>query len=237
MSPVIANGAHYLLIMTDCVIKITFVRLIKHKSDVSAEVIKFCKFIYTQYGIKIKRWLSDGGTEFNKAKIYYEEEGMLWGLIQAYASDMNGGVEKVGGDIIKKGFAIFYDAGLPMTLWGLCMEAANYLRNRSLNASLDGKTPYEAFYNAKPDVSYLRIIRSLVYTHIPKEKRLKHESHINLGIFVGYTDIDRLIKVYDPLKRTIKSYKDVVIDETLRWSIRLATYDDPGEHDLVASDL
>jgi hypothetical protein len=96
------------------------------------------------------------------------------------------------------------------------MKAANYLRNRSLNASLGGKIPYETFYNAKPDVSYLRIIKSLVYTHILKEKRLKHESHINLSIFVGYTDTDRLIKVYDPHKRTIKSYKDVVIDETLR---------------------
>jgi hypothetical protein len=29
---------------------------------------------------------------------------------------MNSGVEKVGGDIMKKDFAIFYNAGLPMTL-------------------------------------------------------------------------------------------------------------------------
>jgi hypothetical protein len=96
------------------------------------------------------------------------------------------------------------------------MKAANYLRNKSLNATLDGKIPYETLYNVKPDVSYLRIIRSLVYTHISKKKRLKHESHTNLSIFVGYTDINRLIKIYDPLKRTIKSYKNVVIDETLR---------------------
>jgi hypothetical protein len=212
----IANGAHYLLIMTDCATKVTFVRLIKHKSDTSAKIIKFCKFIYTQYGIKIKKWLSDGGTKFNKAKTYCEKKDMLWDPTQTYASDMNGGVKKVGGDIIKKGFAILHDAGLPITLWGLCMETANYLRNKSPNASLGGKTPYEAFYNAKPDVSHLRIIKSLVYTHIPKEKRLKHESHTNLSIFVGYTDTNRLVKVYDPFKRTIKSYKDVVIDETLR---------------------
>jgi hypothetical protein len=218
MPPTIANGAHCLLTMTDCATKATFVRLIKHKSDASAEVIKFCKFIYTQFGIKIKRWLSDGGTEFNKAKAYCEKEGMLWGPTQAYASDMNGGAEKVGGDIMRRGFAILHDAGLPMTLWGLCMEAANYLRNRSPNASLGGKTPYEALYNVKPDVSHLRIIGSLVYTHVSKEKRLKHESHTNRGIFVGYTDTDRLVKVYDPYKRTVKTYRDVVIDETLRWS-------------------
>jgi hypothetical protein len=48
------------------------------------------------------------------------------------------------------------------------MEAANYLRNKSPNASLDGKTPYEALYNVKSDVSHLRIIGSLVYTHISK---------------------------------------------------------------------
>jgi hypothetical protein len=96
------------------------------------------------------------------------------------------------------------------------METANYLRNRSPNASLDGKIPYETLYSVKPDVSYLRIIKSLMYTHIFKKKRLKHESHTNLNIFVGYTNINRLIKIYDPLKRIIKSYRDVVIDETLR---------------------
>jgi hypothetical protein len=96
------------------------------------------------------------------------------------------------------------------------METANYLRNKSLNASLDGKTPYETLYSMKSDVSHLRIIKSLVYTHIFKKKRLKHKSHTNLSIFVGYTDINRFIKVYDLLKRIIKFYRDVVIDETLR---------------------
>ena len=47
MSPAIINGAHYLFIMTDYATKATFVRLIKHKSDASVEVIKFYKFIYT----------------------------------------------------------------------------------------------------------------------------------------------------------------------------------------------
>jgi hypothetical protein len=96
------------------------------------------------------------------------------------------------------------------------METANYLRNKSLNASLDGKIPYEALYSMKPDVSHLRIIGSLVYTHIFKEKRLKHESYTNLSIFVGYTDINRLIKIYDSLKCIIKFYRNVIIDEILR---------------------
>jgi hypothetical protein len=198
--PTIGNGAHYLLTMTDYATKASFVRLIKHKDEASAEVIKFCKFIYTQHGIKIKRWLSDGGTEFNMANDYCESEGMAWGLTHAYVSDMNGSAEKIGSDIMRRGFAILHDAGLKKSLWGLCMEAANYLRNRSPNASLDGKTPYEALYNVKPDVSHLRIIGSLVYTDVPKEKRLKHESHTNLDIFVGYTDTERLVKVYDPFQ-------------------------------------
>jgi hypothetical protein len=117
------------------------------------------------------------------------------------------------------------------------METASYLRNRFPNASLDGKIPYEALYNVKSDVGHLRIIGSLVYTHIFKEKRLKHESHINLSIFVGYTDIERLVKVYNPHKRTIKSYRDVVIDETLRWLTRAIIYDESGEYELVIPDL
>jgi hypothetical protein len=81
MSSAIANGVYYLLIMTDYITKTIFVRLIKHKSDVSVEVIKFYKLIYIQFSIKIKRWLSDGGTEFNKVKAYCEEEGIFWGFI------------------------------------------------------------------------------------------------------------------------------------------------------------
>jgi hypothetical protein len=76
ISSTIGNGTYYLLIMTDYAIKVSFVRLIKHKDEASAEVIKFCKFIEIQHGIKIKRWLSDGGTEFNMAKDYCESEGM-----------------------------------------------------------------------------------------------------------------------------------------------------------------
>jgi hypothetical protein len=216
MPPTIGNGAHYLLTITDYATKVSFVRLIKHKDEISAEVIKFCKFIYTQYGIKIKRWLSDGGTEFNIARNYCKSEGMAWDLTQAYASNINGSAKKIGNDIIRKGFAILHDSGLKKSLWGLCIKTASYLRNKSPNASLDSKIPYETLYNVKPDVSHLRIIGSLVYTYIPKKKRLKHESHINLSIFVGYTDTERLVKVYDPHKRTVKSYKDVVIDEILR---------------------
>jgi hypothetical protein len=47
----ITNGAHYLLIITDCVTKVTFVRLIKHKNDAFAEIIKFYKLIYTQLAV------------------------------------------------------------------------------------------------------------------------------------------------------------------------------------------
>ena len=117
------------------------------------------------------------------------------------------------------------------------MEAASYLRNRFPNASLDGKIPYEALYNIKPDVGYLRIIGSLVYTHVFKKKRLKHESHINLNIFVGYTDTERLVKVYDLYKRTVKSYRDVVIDETLRWLTRAIIYDESEKYELVIPSL
>jgi hypothetical protein len=117
---------------------------------------------------------------------------------------------------MKIGFAILHDSGLKKLLWGLCIKTTSYLRNRSPNASLDGKTPYETLYNVKSDVSHLRIIGSLVYTYNFKEKRLKHESHTNLNIFVGYTDTERLVKVYDSHKRIVKSYRDVVINEILR---------------------
>jgi hypothetical protein len=69
------------------------------------------------------------------------------------------------------------------------------------------------------------MVGSLAYYHVPKDKRTKLMTHTNLGTFVGYTDTKRVVKVYDPKKKVIKEYRDVIIDETRRWGNRIKQAD------------
>ena len=43
---------------------------------------------------------------------------------------------------------------------------------------------------------------------------------------MGYTDILRIIRIYNPVTRKITQYRDMIIDETRRWGQRLIAADD-----------
>lgn len=208
---------------TDFATKATWIRLIKSKDEASSELIAFTKMMATQFNVKIKLWFADGGGEYSKAKEYCKAEGINWSSTQAHAPDMNGPAEKKGKDIATKGLALLHDSGLPTSLWGEMMKTAVYIMNRTPTRSLEGNiTPFQAANGIIPDISHLRVIGSLCYTHVPKQTRQgKLDSHTNLGVLVGYTDTTRMVTVYNPTKHTLKVFRDVVIDEDRRWPTRL----------------
>lgn len=52
---------------------------------------------------------------------------------------------------------------MPGELWGEAVVAAVYVLNRSYTRSLDGKTPYEAWYGKKPAVHYLKVFGCIAH--------------------------------------------------------------------------
>src|SRR6266498_1753533 len=101
---------------------------------------------------------------------------------------------------------MFYDAILPKFLWGECFKTARYFKNRSPITALDGQTPFEVVEGKKSDISHLRTIGSLIYVYISKEKRTKLMSYTNLGIFMGYTDTLRMVRIYNLVTRKVTQH-------------------------------
>jgi hypothetical protein len=46
--------------------------------------------------------------------------------------------------------------GMPGEFWGEVVSTAVHLLNRAPTRCLEGRTPYEAWYNKKPNVKYLK---------------------------------------------------------------------------------
>ena len=67
-------------------------------------------------GVTVKKFRTDGGIKYNKAKNYCDKEGIQWGITQAYSPDINGDSENVGKNLIQKTLAILYDAALSKSL-------------------------------------------------------------------------------------------------------------------------
>jgi len=55
---------------------------------------------------------------------------------------------------------------MPGRFWGEAVMTAVYLLNRSPTRSLDGKTPYEAWYNKKPTVYHFCVFGYVAYIKV-----------------------------------------------------------------------
>ena len=53
--------------------------------------------------------------------------------------------------------AMLRDSGLPPRFWAEAMATFMYLRNRVPTSVNHSRTPFELFYNMKPDVSHIRM--------------------------------------------------------------------------------
>ncbi|KAL4119480.1 hypothetical protein QTP88_012287 [Uroleucon formosanum] len=63
-----------------------------------------------------------------------------------------------------------------------------YTLNLTGISSQKSKPPYELYYKVVPDIKHLRVFGTVVYTHIPKQKRQKWDPKSPKGIFVGYSN-------------------------------------------------
>ncbi|KAH7551972.1 hypothetical protein BM1_08834 [Bipolaris maydis] len=58
---------------------------------------------------------------------------------------------------------------MPNKLWAEALIAAVYLYNRTPHSSINFRTPFEAKYGIKPNISNIKIWGSLAYRKEPKE--------------------------------------------------------------------
>ena len=112
---------------------------------------------------------------------------------------------------------MLHHPGYPLKLWGEAVLAACYLSNWLPSRVLDGKTPFEAWFGYKPEVSHLRRWGCVAYAHIPEQLRKKLDMKGHHGIFVGYDNPNGTYRIFDPATNKIISTKDWIISENEFW--------------------
>ena len=86
---------------------------------------------------------------------------------------------------------------LAATLWDKAMHAAEYINNRVPHSSMKGKTPFEAYFGHKPDVSNLRVFGSTAWARILLDKRRDLQPQSIECLFIGYPDESKGFKPLD----------------------------------------
>jgi len=93
---------------------------------------------------------------------------------------------------------------------------AVHLLNRSPTLSLQGKTPYEAWYGRAPAVAHLRVFGCLCFAK-ELNQVCKLDDRSRPGVFLGYADGAKAYRVYDPVSRRVLISRDVIFDEAGGW--------------------
>ncbi|GAX86251.1 hypothetical protein CEUSTIGMA_g13663.t1 [Chlamydomonas eustigma] len=194
IEPTSMGGSRYIATFLDDYTNVSVVRLIKVKSQVPEEIKSVIAELERQTGLQVKAIRSDRGGEYINQTLqdYLKKKGIVQQLTAPYSPEQN--VHKVS-----------------KNLWAEAVVTANRIRNCSPTTG-QTKTPWELFYNVKPDVSNMCIFGSIAYVHTPKELRKKLDPKGKPGIFLGYEPHAKAYRVLVDGK--VKISKDVVVDES-----------------------
>ena len=210
------GGKRYMATFLDDYTNLSVVVLLSNKHEMYNTIISTCNLLETQSGgYKVQRVRTDNGGEYvsNALTSWLESRGILHQLTVPYTPQQNGKAERLNRTIMDKVRSMLADAHLPKELWGEATSTANYLRNRTPASGMD-KTPWELFFNKKPDVSDLRVFGAKAYTHVPDQLRTKLSAKSCTGIMVGYgMEKTKGYRIYMPDTHKVQVSRDVVFDE------------------------
>jgi hypothetical protein len=104
---------------------------------------------------KIKEMQSDHFTlyESKKTKDILAREAINQRMVSGFSHSSNGWIEREVKTVMNMARTIMMQHNTPLRFWAHAVQTAVYLINRTPKESLDWRTPFEAVYQKKPDIS------------------------------------------------------------------------------------
>ena len=114
------SGARWFVTFIDDCTRVTWVFLLKHKSDVSTVFPNFFSMVKNQFGVSIKRLRSDNTRDFfNQALTpYCQKEGIIHESSCVKTPQQNGVAERKNGHLLDQTRALLFQRHVPKNLWG-----------------------------------------------------------------------------------------------------------------------
>ncbi|MCO5546677.1 hypothetical protein L7F22_000112 [Adiantum nelumboides] len=144
--------------------------------------------VENEIGCKVWTLCTDQGGEYMSGafKDFLGKKGIKHQCTMPYTPQQNGIAERKNRSLMKMARCMLKAKSLPHKVWMEAVACAAHVLNRCPTHALKTITPYEALYDKKPSVSYLRVFGCLAYAHIPQQLPGKLDDKTIKCIFVGY---------------------------------------------------
>jgi transposase InsO family protein len=191
------EGFRYFVSVIDDYSRMSYVALIKNKSDVPQTIADFINMAQTQLKLKVKEFHSDNGTEYVNEKLnsILKQNGTIHTKSAPNTPQQNSIAERFNRTILEMATCMIQHNKVPEKFWGYAILYANKIKNRIPSQSINNKIPYFIWYNKNPNLKHYNIFGSNVFNLIEKSERTsKFGSHSNNCLYLG-TDSDHGIYI------------------------------------------
>jgi len=209
------GGRRYYITFTDDKTRLTYLHLLRQKSEAFTAYQQFEAWCRTQHGVAVKALHSDRGGEYlgKEFIMYLKAAGTKQKLTVHDTPQHNGVAERLNHTLLEKVRAMLHESGLPCALWGEAVRHAVWLKNRTPTKALEGGMPLEAATGQKPDLSQARVWGSRVWVHV--EGGTKLGGRVVEGRWVGIDDDSpNGCRVYWPEKRSVSVEQNMYWDSS-----------------------
>ena len=170
----------------------TWICLMKCKSEVSSLFKQFHNMVATQYSSAIQVLCSENGGEFvnQELKQYLINHGIVHQTTCPYTPQQNGVAERKNRQLLEVVRASLFEAHMSTKYWGEAITAATYLVNQIPSSTLGFQTPLNVLHKTicSPVMSHLqlRVFGCTTFVHLHKPLRNKLEPRALKCVFVAY---------------------------------------------------
>ena len=209
------GGAQYFLTFTDNKSRYSWVYILKTKDEVFDRFLEWKALVERTTKKKLKTLRTDNGGEYTSTGFenYLKAEGIRHELTVPKTPEQNGVAERLNRTLVEMARSMLLDARLPKKFWAEAVSSAVYLKNRISSKPLQDVTPYEAWHGRKPNVRHLRVFGCDAYAHVPRDERTKFDSKARKCILLGYGQVTKGYRLYDPERQKIIHSRDVQFNE------------------------
>jgi hypothetical protein len=172
--------------------------------------------VTNEIGQKIGILRSDNGGEYLSQEFedYLKSKGIHHELAVPNSPQKNGVAEQINRTLMESARCMIAHAKLPDRYWEEAVATAAYLRNRLPTKAFKEKTtPFERWYERKPNLCHLKIFWMHGFAHIPGSQRNKMSKKTIKLRFVGYSSQSKGYRLIDDETGKVVIRRDVVFNE------------------------
>ena len=185
------GDAHWFVTFIDDCTCITWVCLMKSKSEVTSLFQQFYKMVQVQYKSQIQTLRSDNGGEYVNSELhaFLDHHSIVHQTTCPYTPQKNDVAERKNRQLLEVVRASLLEVNLSLSFWVEALTLAAYLMNRVPSRSVDFHTPLQtlsSYVNAHtvPNLPP-HMFGCVAFVHLHKQQRIKLEPRALRCVFVG----------------------------------------------------